>query len=215
MTPKMFIEGIVEAYHAARVPLHPHVKLTRGESRSVASESEDLLAYYLVTRIPSIERILINQPMTTMTHDRIKPDLAICRGTEICALADVKMDLGFKRDRFGTTLLNCDALIATLRGQSVDMMERSETKKKRVKLSISPRAKYLFVVVSPLNITDQLYQEFKKVASTLKNTSMHVLTKGRIHPNQPGLTKEEVAKRIGICNDAFAEMERDILQAIK
>jgi hypothetical protein len=68
MTPEEFVEHIVKAHCEARVPLYPHSKLTRGESRSVASQTEDVLAYYLVLRIPSIERVYINQPLTRQRH---------------------------------------------------------------------------------------------------------------------------------------------------
>ena len=47
MTPRQFIESLAEAYQKARVPLKEHKKLSRGESRSIASEAEDRFAYYL------------------------------------------------------------------------------------------------------------------------------------------------------------------------
>jgi len=64
MTPEEFVGEVVNRYVQSRQPIRPHPKLFRGESRSVASETEDLLAYYLVSRIPTIKRIFINQPLT-------------------------------------------------------------------------------------------------------------------------------------------------------
>ena len=50
MTPDRFLESVVEAYRRAREPIQSHDKISRGESRAIASETEDLFAYYLINR---------------------------------------------------------------------------------------------------------------------------------------------------------------------
>lgn len=102
-----FIESVVDAYRAARVPIQPHPKLSRGESRAIASETEDRFAYYLIDRLKNVDHIFINQTITSVLHgakERIKPDLVICHGEEIRALIDLKMDLGYKRTEFSESM---------------------------------------------------------------------------------------------------------------
>jgi hypothetical protein len=131
------------AYGKAHDPLSPHPTWARGESRSVASEAEDLLAYYLVSRLPSIGRVFINQPLIRRGHPRLKPDLVICRRSESCALVDVKMDRGDKRDGFASTLCETDARMAQLRGAVLELWTGGRTARRRVELRLAPHARSL------------------------------------------------------------------------
>jgi hypothetical protein len=213
MTPEEFVDAVVDAYRRSRDPIRPHEKLYRGESRSVASETEDLLAYYLVTRMPSIERILINQPLTTKIHPRIKPDLVICQGSQISAFVDVKMDLGYKRDKFDSTLRQADARMTQLRGQVLNAWADNGRKRERTAFSLARNARYLFVIVSDRGVRPDVFRSFEECALSLSNTAMHVLTRG-CHPNEQHLPKETIMARIAICHQAFTDMEQEIQRLI-
>lgn len=197
MTPDAFVHEVIEAYSRAHFPVRRHPKLLRGESRSVASETEDLLAFYLASSILSIDPIFINQPVTIQAQPRFKPDLAICRGSQICALLDVKMDLGYKRDSFDSTLRQADDRIVQLRGQVCGFWARIAGRRERIEYRVSQHAKYLYVVVSDLNVSPGRFDEFVSCASSLCNTSLHVLTRD-FHPNDEG-----AKTGIIICYDAF------------
>jgi hypothetical protein len=212
MAPEEFIGRVVEAYCKARAPLHQHPKLSRGESRSVASEVEDLLAYYLVLRVPAIDRVFINQLLMRRGHPRLKPDLVICRQSQICALVDVKMDLGYKRDTFDSMLRQADAGMAGLRGQVVSLQVKDGIKRTRLELPLAHGAKYLFAVVSALNVKPSLFKEFEERAASLRNISLHVLTR-RCHPNDLS-SREEIGARMSICTQAFQDLELEINQLL-
>ena len=211
MTPEEFVEAVVDAYCNSRLLGRPHEKLRRGESRSVASEMEDLLAYYLVTRIPLIEKIFINQPLTVKDQPRFKPDLVICQRSQICALVDVKIDLGYKRDQFPSTMRQADMRIAQLRGLHCSYLVKNGSKAERNSLPVAENARYLFAIISNQNVSPKLFGGFEEVAASLKkkNTTLHVLTRD-FHPNQPCHSKETVLNRIKICHDAFEAMENEI-----
>jgi hypothetical protein len=77
MTPEECVTKVIDAYENARAPLWRHPKLQRGECRNVASVMEDLIAVYLVKRLPSIDRVFINQTLIAPGQPRFKPDLVI------------------------------------------------------------------------------------------------------------------------------------------
>lgn len=207
MTPKEFVNQVVDAYRKSRVSLHEHSKVRRGESRSIASETEDLLAYYLVTRMPEIDEILINQPLRTLGQS-IKPDLVICRHSQIYAFVDVKMDLGYKRDSFDDTLRQKDVGMAQMRNAVFTYKPKSEGKRAQITLPLAQNAKYLFVIVSSQNVSPSRFSVFEKSAPSLSNIEFYVLTRG-YHPNDP-----DPMERITICDGEFQKLERDIRQLI-
>jgi hypothetical protein len=177
MTPKKFIGEIVNAYCRARIPLHPHPKLTRGESRSISPETEDLIAFYLVQRIPQIERIYINQPLTRRGYPRIKPDLVICHGDQMRVWLDVKIDLGWKRTTFEQMLRDTDADMTKMRGQAFRLKLKGVDQKTGSVLTLGKEAKYLFPTISDQNIKSELARQFQDCAATLSNVELYFLTR--------------------------------------
>ena len=209
MTPDDFVVAVVDAYIASRAPIRLHEKLRRGESRSIASETEDLLAYYLVSQIPSIDRIFINQPLTTNTGRRIKPDLVICRRSQITDFLDVKIDLGYKRKTFEVTLLQTDKRMGELRGQTFDISAHNGTNRERSAFSLAHNARYHFVIISDRNVSQAIFRGFEKRASSLSNVAFHVLTRS-CHPNENHWPKDTIMKNIEICHQAFKNLELEI-----
>jgi hypothetical protein len=212
MTPQEFITRVIDLYYNARHPLLRHEKLARGESRSVASETEDLLAYYLAMRVPSIDRIFINQPLMRPGHPRLKPDLVICARSQIRALIDVKMDLGYKRDKFASTLATTDAQMEQIRGQAFSLLRKGQDTRERVSLPLAASAKYLFAIVSDQNINAQLMNTFEVIASCLTRIRLHILTR-KCHPNAP-ILRDQVNARMVICTEAFEQLESEVSQLL-
>ena len=72
-----FVEEIIDHYRKAREPVRKHVKISRGESRAISAEVEDLLAYYIINAFKKIDHIYINQTLTSVKNgknQRLKPD---------------------------------------------------------------------------------------------------------------------------------------------
>jgi hypothetical protein len=70
MTPREFVDKIIDAYRAARDSLHRHERVVRSENRSISPETEDLMAFYLAERFPQIDRIFICQSPRTARRSR-------------------------------------------------------------------------------------------------------------------------------------------------
>jgi hypothetical protein len=211
MTPEQFIESVVDAYRAARVPVQPHPKLSRGESRAIASETEDRFAYLLITRLRNVDHIFINQTMTSVANgvkERIKPDLVICRAGEIQMLIDLKMDLGYNRSGFPEFMKKVNSLVLKLRGQTFSIWEKIGEKSRRHEKTFSKNARYVFVVMTDQNINKKLFGEVEATASKLDNTAFFVLLRG-IHPNVYGQSRDDTVAKVRrhICSESFHAME--------
>ena len=172
-----------------------------------------MLAYYLVTRIPAIEHIFINQPMTVQGERRFKPNLVICRGSQIHAFLDVKIDLGYKRSQFDATMCDTDKRIGKLRGQECEILAKQDGTRVRRTLTVASNARCLFAVITDKNVSRDIFSGFEQCAKRLRNTTLHVLTRD-CHLNHFSLSKEEILDQITICHDAFEEMEEVIRKSL-
>lgn len=195
MLPSEFTDALVKAYQEARKPLRQHKKIQRGESRSVASEIEDLLAFYLADNLPNIQSIRINQPLLIMVKGErktIKPDLVIIHDNEICALVDLKMDLGYKRNGIASTFTKANDHIKAIRGKQTTYWDGGSAVGSQLTVVVSNKAAYFFVVVSDQNISKKGYLEVEKKARLYK-VSLHTLIRG-IHPNGYSLSAGDIFK---------------------
>ncbi len=211
MMPDQFIESLVDAYRAARVPVQRHSKLSRGESRSIASETEDRFAYYLIDRLKNADHIFINQTITSVSNgakERIKPDLVICHGEEIRVLIDLKMDLGYKRTEFSDSMKKVHKLISKIRGRKFSLWKKIGEGRERLERTLSKNAKYVFVVISDQNINKKQFTEIEKAGSKLHNTALFVLLRG-IHPNVYGQSRDDTIAKMKrhICNESFQQLD--------
>lgn len=272
-----FLGSVVDAYLNARVPIIPHDKLSRGESRPIASEAEDLLAFRMAEALPSATHIFINQTLTRvgttrlakkidahlksrdpivphkepsqaesasevedlmalkaaewlrsrdqdfidqwlarMKHLRVKPDLVITRNENIRALIDLKMDLGYKRDKILDTLEEANGHIEQLRSRKVSLWRKRHCSRSVGHfLEFSSTVKYMFVVISDQNISPKKFAAVEAKAAMLPNVSLFTLVRG-FHPNTPGLTREEaVDKAIAHLSDAdVTKLEAELIGAL-
>jgi hypothetical protein len=209
VTPQELIREIISLYHGARNPLYPHERLFRGESRPIASQTEDLFARYLINRLPDDVVIYVNQTITTVSVNgriRIKPDLTVTKGTSITAILDLKMDLGYRRKEFPDFWRNSDQLIPSLRNKTFSMFVKTGSTRRRQELTFGGDARLFYVLVSSGNINAQLLSAVLQLRGTMQFSDLVVLTEG-VHPNTYGLTIDETLERITINEDSFSFLE--------
>jgi hypothetical protein len=210
------LRGIVRDYHEARAPVLRHTKLTRGTGRIVAALAEERLAHYLVAKFPDVSRIYIDQQLTFDKESPItKPDLIVCRGAAIKLLIDVKMDLGYMRDRLPDFVTTASSFMESLKGKSgrvsvrradltseekarvsPDLLEpkRGVNKVPRVEVpvTLSSTARYAFVVISGTNISVRM--KAKAVAGAKEYPHIPVFQLfPEAHPNDQTFTDYEAA----------------------
>ncbi len=103
MTQIEFLEGVITIYERARQVTLPAGysipdKMRRGRNHSVAGMMEDLVAYFLVTNYPGIDKITIDQPLSISQPGKktkvIYPDLLLIQNNVIKAVLDIKTDMG-------------------------------------------------------------------------------------------------------------------------
>jgi hypothetical protein len=209
MMPREFVREIIMRYHAARLPLYPHERVFRGGSRSVSSEAEDLLARYLIERLPADAKIYINETITSVTDDtreRIKPDLIVTRGEIITAVLDLKMDLGYNRATFPAFWRDRDERVRRLRGRRVVLKVDEAEGRRGKEYNFGAATRFLFVLVSELNISREMLEAILAMRGTMGCSDLFVLT-GREHPNVYGLSVDEALDRIAVYEPEFAKLE--------
>jgi hypothetical protein len=218
MTPRKFFKETVNLYHKARIPKYRHKRIFRGESSSIASETEDLFACYLIGCLPRETMIFINQTITTGTGEerlRIKPDLIITQNRIITAILDLKMDLGYKRNEFPDYWRQRDDLILSLRGKEFSLFIKSGAyRKKRAVLNFASDAKLLFVLVSDQNINPKLLTPVLEMKGKMPNSDLFILSH-KIHPNQYEMSVDDVIRKIDIDEQEFVGVVNSICKIKK
>lgn len=198
MEETTLIEHIINAYRAARNPIFSHPKLTRGESRSVASAVEDIFSFYLVSRYPKINEVFINQTITSTTKGaafRLKPDIMICQNNSIELMIDLKTDLGYTREGFLSSLRERERQVRKLRGHRFSIQKRVGEGRKHLELTAVANLKYVFVTVTDQNISSPILDKIEALASNQHNTALFILLRG-IHPNVYGLSLKSSFKKV-------------------
>lgn len=200
---EQFIKDVVDRFYAARETFIPNEKISRGESRSVASETEDLLAYYLAVTYPQIEHIYINQNLTPTDNDLkrqigktlVKPDLVICNQGTIKLLIDVKMDLGYIRNEINDLMNKNNFAIQTLKQRSFKAKVKRKLHSDEVDLIFDKNAKYIYFVLSDKNNTPANLQTTKDLAKRLDSIEMYTVL-SNMHPNDYGIDILEAKNKV-------------------
>jgi len=200
---EQFIKDVVDRYYAARETFIPHEKISRGESRSVASETEDLLAYYLAITYPQIEHIYINQNLTPTDNDLkkqigktlVKPDLVICSQGTIKLLIDVKMDLGYIRNEINDLMNKNNFAIQTLKQKSFKAKVKRKLHSDEVGLIFDKNAKYIYFVISDKNNKSANLQLTKDLAKRLDSVEIYTALTD-MHPNDYGIDILEAKNKV-------------------
>lgn len=218
MTPSEFTNELIEAYQRARKPTYPHEKLKRGISRSIPSEIEDLVAFYLVQNIPSIDQIFINQNIPISSGNKRKktqPDLMIVSNDQVCALVDLKMDLGYQREGITNTFLIAEEDMEAIRGKKIAFRNgKQAANREECELSVSKDANYFFLVVSDQNIAKGRYVTVESEARKLSYVSLHTLIRG-VHPNSYKHTEDDLKKLcLPLIEQSLANFQKAMLKLI-
>jgi len=209
MTPRDFIAQVVHLYQEARRPLYPHPRISRGVSRAIASQAEDLLAFYLIDQLAPDTTILVNQTITPATgqpRQRIKPDLAIVKEGAIKAIVDLKMDLGWMRKEFLGYWREWEQRIPQLRSREFRLHRKDGASNARESLTFSSQARLFFVLVSDTNMKQAQLREIEAKRRKKSEYSNLLILSSRMHPNDPstfGMSVEEVLDRIRINDKEF------------
>ena len=117
MTNKAFINNVIELYKIAKssTDKFKSIEIKRGRNHSISSQTEDLLAYFLLKRIGKLDfEFWVDYPVSFKTSSKktkngspgtktIYPDISIVKKNnseefEIVEMIDLKMDLGWKRN---------------------------------------------------------------------------------------------------------------------
>ncbi len=200
---EQFLKDVIDRYHAARETFIPHHKISRGESRSIASETEDLLAYYLAITYPKIDHIYINQNLTPTDNDLkkqigktlVKPDLVICNNGIIKLLIDVKMDLGYIRNEINDLMYKTNFAIQTLKQKSFRAKVKKELDSEEVALTFDKDTQYIYFVVSDKNNKPANLKATKDLAKRLDNVEIYTALTD-MHPNEYGIDILESKNKI-------------------
>lgn len=214
MSPHEFSDALIKAYQDAGKPKYPNSRIRRGENRSVASEIEDLLAFYLAENLTKIDEIWVNQPLSISVSGgnrmRVKPDLTIIRSDIIRGFVELKMDVGYARKDVGDSFAKTRNRIRKIRGKNASFKNGKSAEGAKSEIRISSDVDCIFVIVSGKNASRAEYEAVEMAASKHK-VPLHTLLRD-IHPNNPILKdkKNKCAKEMGksliILRDAIGEM---------
>jgi len=189
MEPIDFIGEIANQYkHACNTHIN-HTKIQRGRSHSISSIAEDLFAFFLTQRIPTIEKILIDQPITIPTTKlpnkssfQIYPDLAIIKEGQVSNLLDLKTDLGWNRDGLVDKAKKHLRTVELAKGHTAKFRD-GKTQEKQV-IQFSDKLKHSIVIISGENINrKKLQSQILEVKAISKLIDIFVLSSG-VHPNE-------------------------------
>lgn len=216
MNPREFVQEIIDRYHKAREPVLPHDRIFRGESRSIASETEDIFARYLIERLPGCV-IFINQTITTGTgakRIRIKPDLVIVQQNTICAILDLKMDLGYSRKVFPEFWKTRDDQILDLRNKDFSLYQKKGAYREHLPpLRFLPSARLFFVLVSDQNIASSLLAPITLKKGKMRNSDLFILTRN-LHPNTYEKSRKEAMAEIIVNESEFENLLEELKSSI-
>lgn len=188
MTPRDFLLKIINAYQEARLTDADHPKVRRGRSHSISSQAEDYLAEYLVHSDPSLDLVLVDQPVTlpaktagTARAVQRYPDLVLVRNGTVETLIDLKMDPGWARTKMREFCEKHEATLNFFAGQTGRL--RDGRTKETQEYAFSKDLRYLIAVISGQNINQaQLKIQLDSVVEFEPRVQVLVLSNGR-HPN--------------------------------
>lgn len=181
MTPKTFFRKFVDLYREAREPTFRTAGVHRSRCRSVSGGLEDLTAAYIARNNPGAYRIFVDHSVPIGDGKVRYPDLVVCeKQTQVVrSYVDVKVDLGWKRDRI-------EAMCEELRNVAV------ATAGKEMKLGPNPKTRKLYRVVEDpschlvvgalANGGDTTPEKAAEMAREYR-VEFYVLSEGK-HPNE-------------------------------
>jgi hypothetical protein len=217
LRPSPFLEYVVDEYFRARRLRTEHPRVTRGESRSVAADVEDIFATEVANAFPSIDHIYVNQTLTSTAgriDGRMKPDLVVCQGSSVRLLIDLKMDVGYKRQDFVVAAALRADEVRNLRGKTVSLWKKVDDSRKRLEYMVDPATIYAYVVVTDDNVSAFDYANIKQCVSELPEIRLFTLVTGT-HVNLYKVSEEDAKATVlaNACTSEFNELSALIAAA--
>lgn len=209
MSPRDLFLRIAKTYQDARIPHQVDEKIRRGRSHSISSITEDLFAYYLICNDPSIELVLVDQPIYFKgSKKQVYPDITIVRNGIITAFLDLKMDIGWNRDGLVALCEKHREVVRIARGAECQI--RDGVDKTLRTLKISDQVSYNVVLVSRTNINQALLDRQLEEARRLSPEVEIFVLCSKGHPNSYDLKPEQVVESLVIDGDAFRRLHEKI-----
>jgi hypothetical protein len=201
MTPLEFMKIVRGHYQEAKLPRYYHPKVRRGRSHSLAYIAEDLVAVFIAFNLKEDLEIYVDQPITVIGHKkRSYPDISIFKENKLTNIIDVKLDLGWIRDKLSEICEKNSISIKAIRNKEGKLKDgiTGETKT----ISITEGCKYHILIVSGCNITEKkLEEQINQVIKYQSEVSCYVLS-GKEHPNA-NIPDEEFWKKLEIYTEHF------------
>lgn len=201
MTPAAFAEAFVTLYRRAReVDLIPE-RITRARARSVSSLLEELVAAYIVNNSDQELHVYVDQPVSLNNGKTAYPDLVVFNKSSnlVTAIADIKTDIGWKRDG----IKDICSKLSSLRDELVQKgsVGLGPVPKERISCKVSKKLSCHLVVGTAANSGDDLQSKETIRIAADQGVEVYVLIEGK-HPNHfsrqtdnnfPGLKVREQA----------------------
>jgi len=193
---------VIRLYQSARQVRPAHHKVTRGRSRSISSDLEDLFALFLVNKI-QCDHIYVDQPIAILEQRQPRcPDITIARDNQLTAFCDLKTDMGWDRKGLGPLCRRHYQWLHEARGKTARLNEKKGAAKTGKSYEVSKRATYSVVILHEHNVkADLLRNDISAVRKQLgPDLDVFILTRGG-HPNAYNIGARELRKTIHLRHD--------------
>lgn len=209
VTPIEFFTRIVEEYHSARSAVEGADKILRGRSRSISALAEEIFASYLVQSDPSIQKVFVDQPFTSVNPVDGKkrtnyPDLAVVKSDTIIALFDFKMDMGWNRGGLLSICERHSEFVCAVQGGDVTYSEKMIVPAAgRQTIGISSDCTYDVVIASSKNWNKAGIEHLNSIGTRCQSVTAYLLSDGT-HPNERSFTNVcDVVDNLNVRHEEF------------
>ena len=207
MSPQELFRQLVYLYRNARKPIFYHPNIKRGKSHTIASQVEDLFAFYLSINLTKNYKFFVDQPLS-LGRRRFNPDISIIENGILIHALDIKTDLGWNRDGFIEFCINKEKTIKEFFG--VELSVTDGVTKEKFKITTLPKFHYHIVILSGCNINKDKLNTHLKAISKLKYVHAYVLFPNE-YPNYYGKDVEQFINSVTINEKDFKRLEKALI----
>jgi hypothetical protein len=204
MTPQELFRQLAYMYINARKPIFYHPRITRGRSHTLASQVEDLFAYFLSLNLTENLYFLVDQPLN-YGKKQLYPDISIVKDNVIQHVFDIKTDLGWNRDGFSKFCKDKQDKLIDFVGAVLSATNGVTKQKFPVKTGNS--LQYHIVILSGLNISPEKLKDHLSYVERLSNIHAYVLFP-KHHPNYYGDDVDGFISSVDINKKDFERIEK-------
>ena len=204
MSPIELFKQLVFLYRNARNPAFYHPNIKRGRSHTIASQVEDLFAFFLSLNLTKDYLFLVDQPLN-LGKKQFYPDISIIESEILIHAFDVKTDLGWKRNEFSNFCSDKDIEIRDFFGSELSVTDGIS--KKKFTINAAPEFHYHVVVLSGCNIKKEKLEKHLSAIKKLNYVHAYVLFP-KDHPNYYGNDVEQFISSVTINEEDFKRIEK-------